>query len=655
MFHLLDRKVKNQTEPPLNVFIDSPGVSLYRNRQRLGRFGLTADWPHRPVFGLIMLAVVSFACSYMLEIYTHQPWRMPFGQQLFNAAFYLLLLLFWLGVTGHGLGAAIATCAMSLLIGYANFVVVTFRDTPILPWDLLSMQTALSVSANYKMPVPQCWWFVFLLAIFVIVVAVSTKVRLTLAKPRLLLALCSLILLFSYAGVLQSHRFTSFFYFNETLFTPDYLYMQNGFVPSFLMNLRYLRVEEPKGYSIDEVEELATVISEMASDDVAHDSGSLADWPNLIVVMNESFADLSVLSSFTTQEDYMPFFRSLSDNAIRGDLYVSVIGGNTATTEFEFLTGDSMAFLPVGSVAYQQYIHADHPSLPTAMKELGYRTIAMHPYGADGWDRDEVYDRLNFDEALFIDDFTHLEYIRHYVSDRSVYRQLIDAFEQKEPDDRLFCFTVTMQNHGGYEIAYDNFTPTMQILDVDCDDACADDGCDFTLTEKYLSLVRESDDALAELVDYFSLADERTVILFFGDHQPHDQAVAGLMAQNKYGHSELEMAQNRLIVPFVIWANYDIAENNDVAVSTNFLSSLLLETAGLPQTAYGYFLSDLYKEIPVMTAAWYMDASGRRIRYEDAEPGHQAHFAEYEILQYNHLFDLPNRLNTIFQPLYQAN
>ena len=124
MFRLINKKMKSQSAAPLNVFIDSPGVSLCRNRGRLGRFGLTADWPHRPAFGFIMLAVVAFACAYMLEIYTHQPWRMPFGQQLFNSAFYLLLLLFWLGVTGRGLGAVIATCAMSLLIGYANFAVV---------------------------------------------------------------------------------------------------------------------------------------------------------------------------------------------------------------------------------------------------------------------------------------------------------------------------------------------------------------------------------------------------------------------------------------------------------------------------------------------------------------------------------------------------
>ena len=75
--------------------------------------------------------------------------------------------------------------------------------------------------------------------------------------------------------------------------------------------------------------------------------------PNIIVIMNEAFSDPSVLGDFTTNEDYMPFVHSLldgADNTISGHLNVSVKGGNTANTEFEYLTGASMAFLPYGSI-----------------------------------------------------------------------------------------------------------------------------------------------------------------------------------------------------------------------------------------------------------------------------------------------------------------
>lgn len=98
--------------------------------------------------------------------------------------------------------------------------------------------------------------------------------------------------------------------------------------------------------------------------------------------MNEAFSDLSVLGEFTTNKEYLPFIQSLTDNTVKGNVYVSVKGGNTPNSEFEFLTGTSMAYLPAGSIPYQQYINSDTPSMVSQLEELGYSTTAMHPYPA---------------------------------------------------------------------------------------------------------------------------------------------------------------------------------------------------------------------------------------------------------------------------------
>ena len=119
--------------------------------------------------------------------------------------------------------------------------------------------------------------------------------------------------------------------------------------------------------------------------------------PNIIVIMDEAFSDLSVLGDLETNKDYMPFVHSLqngADNTITGYLNVSVCGGNTADTEFEFLTGNTMAFLPAGSIPYQQYIKDTTPSLASYLKGLGYETYAQHPYNASGWNRETVYPLL---------------------------------------------------------------------------------------------------------------------------------------------------------------------------------------------------------------------------------------------------------------------
>ena len=101
--------------------------------------------------------------------------------------------------------------------------------------------------------------------------------------------------------------------------------------------------------------------------------------PNIIVIMNEAFSDLSVIGNFETSEDYMPFFHSMMDQYTGGHLMVSVKGGNTANTEYEFLSGDSMAFLPQGSVVYQQYISSKIPTLASYLGSLGYSTEGLHP------------------------------------------------------------------------------------------------------------------------------------------------------------------------------------------------------------------------------------------------------------------------------------
>lgn len=78
---------------------------------------------------------------------------------------------------------------------------------------------------------------------------------------------------------------------------------------------------------------------------------------NVIVVMNESFSDLSVLGDFNTSDDVLENFYNESGNIKRGYVYVSVYGGGTANSEFEFLTGNSVVSIPSGAVAYQMYVN----------------------------------------------------------------------------------------------------------------------------------------------------------------------------------------------------------------------------------------------------------------------------------------------------------
>jgi len=288
-----------------------------------------------------------------------------------------------------------------------------------------------------------------------------------------------------------------------------------------------------------------------------------------------------------------------------------------------------MAFLPQGSIPYQQYITGERESLASHLKNLGYQTVATHPYNATGWERNTVYPWLGFDDSIFVDEYVGASRVRQYVSDAACVEKIISVYEQKEAGTPLFLFNVTMQNHGGYQDSYPNFTEDVTV-----------EGIDNFSVNQYLSLVKLSDEALELLISYFSDVDEKTVVVFFGDHQPSDTVAAPILAENGMAWNALseEQLKLRYQVPYVIWANYDIAEEQNVDTSVNYLGAEVLERVGVPTTAYQAFLLELKEEYPVISTV----NVERRNQETDTGEALEKKATELEIyrqLQYYQLFD----------------
>ena len=510
-----------------------------------------------------------------------------------------------------------------MIIGLANYYVLEFRSAPIMPWDILSIGTAASVANNFKYTLSK--ETVFVLIGFVILILLESKATLELKKDwriRTGGVLASFALLWGFTAMLHQDSTVARFKLYDKLFTPTVMSKRDGTAVAFLMELKYIVVEKPDGYNKEDAAAL------LASYDT-NDTESATHTPNIIVIMNEAFSDLSVLGDFETNEDYMPFLHSLmqegTPNTISGHLNVSVLGGNTANTEFEFLTGNTMAFLPQGSVAYQQYVKSNDYSIATYLKSKGYDTIAMHPYNASGWDRDKVYPLLGFDTFYSLKDWVNPVKIRKYVSDQSCYDKIIELYEQKDANTPFFLFNVTMQNHSSYSEEYDNFHPDITV-----------EGTSSKILPNYLSLIKLSDQALENLIEYFSQADEDTVIVFFGDHQPSNSVAAPVWKLNGRSGDSLteEEEARRYKVPFIIWANYDIEAASNVETSANYLGGHVLRAAGLPLYDYRNYLSQLEGQYPVLTAIRAENAQGISTPVKDVKSTLQ----DYMTLQYYNIF-----------------
>ena len=596
------------------------------------------------LFLALFLPAAALCC---IEFYTHVPWDLTVPIFILNLIFYYLLYGICTFLTGRlNVGYMLATL-VPMLFGLVNYFVVDFRSSPVVPWDLYSIRTAASVAGNYQFHfTPR---LLQVLAGFFAIILIGSRMSNAgiKRKVRFPFLIITLILMLCFGKGIQTDRVIDAVGLDTILFTPNVLYRNNGIACGFIGNLKYLKVEKPAGYSEKKVQLIA--------EETAGPSGvaETEEYPNIIVIMDEAFSDLSVFGDFETDSDYMPFIRTLQENAVKGDCYVSVKGGNTANSEFEFLTGDSMAFMPSGSVPYQQYIKSELPSMASRLQKLGYQTVAIHPYNSTGWCRNVVYPYLGFEETIFKTKFEDPTMIRGYVSDESAFQKIQELYENKEEGKPLFVFEVTMQNHGGYSKDSEGFTESVHVTGL------KDKTTSVRALEKYLTLMKETDLAFENLVHYFNDQPEKTIILLFGDHQPSDyitNIVLRDLGLTREGSEEI--FYNNYIVPYVMWANYDIGSSvsetvdgitkeKDEAgwnnpVSINYLGSLLAEKAGIPLTGYEQFLKKLQEIYPVITTNMVMDAKGNRTSFEEVKKDDW--IRKYSYLSYNHLCDKKEKL-----------
>lgn len=543
---------------------------------------------YKKVFHMMMFVSVPIVLFYLMEAYEHNAFVevRPLAQ-IYNIALFELLLWILFFLLGNGMRAIRVLCVITGIFGLVNHYVMEFRSTPFVPWDILSVRTAASVVGNYDFtPTIE---IVAVTAAFIGLFVAARFVQIEASKKMLwrMVPMGSVfILLLGFVNLLWDESFQNRSRLYPYLFTPAHMTKVNGMAVTFSMNLAYVYVEKPEGYSEEKAKEILEKYEEKIENNKLNNVQytDLKDLPNIIVIMNEAFSDVSVLGDFTVNEDYMPFVHQLqkgTENTVTGNLAVSVCGGNTANSEFEFLTGHTMDDFPVGSIPYQQYINEKLSSLPSLLQEIGYETYGIHPYNASGWKRDEVYPLLGLENTIFLRDFSSRYYIRKYVSDKTAYEKIIEIYEKKEAGQPVFIFEVTMQNHGGYTEAYENFKEEIYVEEFES-----------PALNQYLSLLKLSDEELERLITYFSYEEEKTIVLFFGDHQPNDSVVRPIYRWNGKNMSNLTVEEEKLryVVPYVMWANFDIAEETQADADIRFLGAHLLKEAGVSLDAYQEFL-----------------------------------------------------------------
>lgn len=489
----------------------------------------------------------------------------------------VLFCLLW-GLLGRP-GLAGGVCVtVSVLLALLNLALLQFRGTALQWQDIGSWRAALNVAGGYRLALSHRIAVLAALWLWALA-ALHWAGGLCTGAPRSAGFRAAMGLGAAAAGVLL--------WVSPLIpasgVTSSYISTQNAFVANLFLQSRDLPLKKPKNYEA-QLQQLGQYSSDAGT--------KVAETPDIVVIMNESFADLRCYGAQIAPEIYRDWDEILARSA-HGTAYSSVFGGNTPNAEYEFLTGDSLLFYTGTPIPYETAIRQDVPALPGLLAQLGSGTVAMHPNEGIVWSREQVYPKLGFGRSVFLADYENTDMLRRYVSDQANYSQVLRVLE--EADGPQFLFNVTIQNHGSYE--EEDFADLNALLDSRT--SCSQ-------TRQYLTLVKESGAALKEFLQQLEQRPRKTYVVFFGDHQPWvDEAF-----YSQYESGQDAQGHLRYQVPYFIWCNQSQEEQQLPLCGLNDLQLYLAEQAGLPLTGYQKLLAQVAQRYPVVCAQGVMAADG---------------------------------------------
>lgn len=510
------------------------------------------------------------------------------------------------------------------LYALVQFYVNEFRGNPVQFADLANISSAMEINGMYKISFRILPFYAVLNLALTVYVIVTAKFK----KPKINTRLFSCgglvigMLVMFYGG-----RFAYDLGIKNRYIRLNFSGAENadtyacvGYDLMFCFDGMFNRVSEPDNYSTQRAENILSGYSAEKADKK----------PNIIAIMNESFADFQHIASFKTNKDYLPNYHALQKESVSGYVSVSAYGGYSCNSEYEFLSGNTLGFLPSGSAVFTQYLDEKQDSLVSYLNSLGYTTQALSPCSEGLWDIKTAYENLQFTDSVFdcwkYIDCNDTEYVNGNMSDATLYHYVEEQYE-KHSDSPYFVWTATMQNHAPYN---DPCSVPSEITFKDYNDPEA---------LQYLNSIYQSDKALGELTDYFKDKDEEVIIIMFGDHYPHiidftehlyGQDVATLSVKDYFRLHQ---------TPFIIWSNKGLESEQIDEISLNYLSNELMEAAELPKAPYQQELDKIRKKIPVISSCGYMTDKGEWYSINETADGCEDILNEYETVQYYRMFD----------------
>lgn len=581
----------------------------------------------RIVRGIALLLAAACACFVALEAASNlECYLIPPANIAFCVAVIALFLatLYFLGQR-HVIFPLIGAIAITIL-GIVEYFVIQFKGAPILPGDILAAGTALNVAGEYEFIMPISGWVSIGCGVLACVLLILAALKQGSAKGGKAHAISTAIgagAAVLMIGLLLFSVKTNFLGIGINYFSAQKNYVAQGFIPTFARAANDMRMVPPEGYSDEAAIQLEKDAAAAYDASVTNDKNQQAAnkqfeqlQPSIVVIMNESYSDLSLFEEL--HDGYKGTYLTTQniDGALQqGWLTVPVIGGGTADVEFEMLTGVGMGLLGPGKHPYPQFNFETASNLARFYAQQGYHTSAMHAAAGSNYRRESVYPQMGFHDSYFIEDFPGASRWHGWIDDGPTYDKILEILEDESQPH--FVFDVTVQNHGGYDKGN---LPTSKPGGYTADWLEEEDNAKMN---DFVACIERSDEYLQTFLKQLKQLDRPVAVLFFGDHQPR---MAEYFNNDLFeDENELEHFARITKVPYLIWANYDVdgrIQDGTIRSSTcsMYLGPVLMQAIGSPMSDYHKALLQASNDIEAISSSSFRDKEGALHTYDEDTP-----------------------------------
>lgn len=387
-----------------------------------------------------------------------------------------------------------------LVLGICNFIIQFFRRTPLTSDDFLLINSLFNIITIYLTPI-QIGLIVLAIVISLVIIIKawmkSVKLRVMFRRGVVTIS-ATLLLLYGIPNVSPT-----VYALKNARGNIVEIYDEFGFVYSFVSSILNKGIDEPNVYNKQAIN---NIVKHLTRD--SHD----AIKANIIFVQLESFFDVSRLSGVSFSSNPIPNFTALKSEYSSGLLYVPTLGGGTANTEFEVITGMSLDFFGTGEYPYKGVLLKETAeSMAYNLKKLGYRASILHNNSGNFYGRNLVFANLGFDAFSTLETMHNVEYNDlGWAKDIVLVDEIMEALNHSEEPDLVYAIAV--QSHGDYP-RIENPNYPFQVFGIP-------NKSDENQLEYYLSQIHESDAIIPEIIAKVEQSGEPSVIIFFGDHLP---------------------------------------------------------------------------------------------------------------------------------------